>query len=578
MRQQPRSVVVALFATSFVCWGQPDLIVTGAGVAGMAAALEAVRAGLRVTVVEQNSVFGGHAVISSGRLALVGTPLQARMGVRDTPALAREDFFRWGEDASEAWVRRYTEESKTGIYDWMTALGTEFTTVTLNGGGSRLPRFHIPRGQGLGLVVPLRRELLRYPEVTFLFATRVTGLVVEEGALRGVRTENLRTGEKATLRGGAVLLGTGGFASNVDLVRASWPKGMRAPERFLVGGGFFSDGAGMELVKAAGGTAERLDHQWNYATGLPDPFDTSGRRGYFATSPGAIWVNAQGKRFAREQHEPKVTVPAIAAQEPARFWAVFDSDGRKGFRVVHAGFGNDRLEELFAAPGLIVRGDTLGEFATAIGMPAEALVATVARFNGMVERGADTDFGRAPLGRQIAQPPFYAAPMYVLIRKSMGGIAVDEQCRVLNAEGRPIPGLLAAGEATGFGGINGKNGLEGTFLGASLFMGRVAAQTVAGGILKTAKTVARPVTTPAAGKAALAGSCKICHDIPAMVATPRAGYWHFERSHTLVTKRGLNCMSCHVEMAPYRQETHRIDRALQTSACAQCHMNTPGPL
>jgi len=573
----------------------PDLIVVGAGIAGLSAALEGARAGLRVTVIEQNSVPGGHAVISSGGLSLIGTPLQERMKIADSPEIAYRDFLKWGEDANEPWVRYYVNNSRREIYDWMEALGVEFVFASMNGAGNSVARFHVPRDQGLGLVIPLYREILRQGGVTFRMNTRVTALRMANGRVAAVETEDLRTGAKADLSGGAVLLATGGFAARLDLVLSSWPRQMRKPERVVAGGGYFAFGGGMELARQAGGVSTNLDHQWNYATGLPDPFDPEGKRGHFAQAPGAIWVNAQGKRFVREQHEPKATIPVVAAQKPAFFWAIFDAEGRKGFRVIHAGFSDDRLRELFEAPGFIHRADSIAQLAARANLPADTLEATINRYNALVESGEDTDFGRfgphlprpliggfpVPAPRKIATPPFYAAPMYILIRKSMGGILVDLESRVLNREGKPVPGLFAAGEATGFGGLNGKNGLEGTFLGPAILMGRIAARTAAAEIKPPRATPAAPTrrirTTPPAVSPKLGGACRECHDVTRLVAENRAGYWHFTQSHKLVVSRQWNCIGCHAEMAPFRPASHKIDREVQTAVCQHCHTNPPFP-
>lgn len=538
-------------------------------------------------MVELNSVPGGHAVISSGGVSLVCTPLQEKNNIVDTPEIAERDFLQWGEDANPEWVRYYVRHSRAAIHDWMTALGTEFIGVSLNGAGNSVARFHVPNQQGLGLVLPVYREILRHGGVTFLLGHRVTGLEMDKGRVTGVRIENLREGRQSTLSGRAVLLSTGGFGADLDLVRASWPKSMPVPEKVLAGGGFFANGAGMRLAKDAGGASGWLDHQWNYATGLPDPFDPSGQRGFFSMAFGAIWVNAQGKRFALEQHEPKVTIPAIAAQKPARFWAIFDREGRRTFRIIHAGFAADRLQEVLNYPGLVAQADSLEQLATAAGLPADALRQTVDRYNRMVDEGEDKDFRRFGPGvrqrgfgaaaQKILQPPFYAAPMYILIRKSMGGLQVDPSCRVLNAEGRPVPGLLASGEVTGFGGLNGRNGMEGTFLGPAILMGRVAAQTVAADLrAKPAASAAIPLRlTPPAVDPKLGATCAGCHDLAAMVQAKRNGYWHFEHSHKLVLARKLNCTGCHAEMAPFRAGSHRIDRHLQSTACQHCHVNPP---
>lgn len=101
-----------------------DVLVIGAGIAGLTTALEAARGGATVTVVDLSSVFGGHAVVSEGGLSLVGTPLQERLGVQDSPDIASQDILRWGDDANAVWVRIYVERSRRDVFDWMTALGS----------------------------------------------------------------------------------------------------------------------------------------------------------------------------------------------------------------------------------------------------------------------------------------------------------------------------------------------------------------------------------------------------------------------------------------------------------------------
>ncbi|NUQ13560.1 MAG: FAD-binding protein, partial [Gemmatimonadaceae bacterium] len=124
----------------------------------------------------------------------------------------------------------------------------------------------------------------------------------------------------------------------------------------------------------------------------------------------------------------------------------------------------------------------IAELAAQAGLPAAALEETVRRYNAQVAKGVDPDFGRFGPGQPlqpvaVAQPPFYAVQFFPLTRKSMGGVAIDRDCRVIDARQQPIPGLLAAGELTGLAGINGKAGLEGTFLGPSMLTGRIAGRT-----------------------------------------------------------------------------------------------------
>src|SRR4051794_288020 len=144
----------------------PDIVVVGAGIAGLTTALEAARGGATVAVVDIASVFGGHAIVSEGGLALVGTPLQAKLGAADTPDLAYQDFVRLGEDPNLPWVRMYVDRSRRDIYDWMTSLGVEFTGLRQISGNSAA-RFHDNPRRGYGLVEPVYRACLRSGKVTF---------------------------------------------------------------------------------------------------------------------------------------------------------------------------------------------------------------------------------------------------------------------------------------------------------------------------------------------------------------------------------------------------------------------------
>lgn len=205
---------------------------------------------------------------------------------------------------------------------------------------------------------------------------------------------------------------------------------------------------------------------------------------------------------------------------------------------------------------------TLGELATLTGLPGEALAATVLRYNELVDRGEDDDFKRFGPGRSLQHPssgplppqrielaPFYAVQFFPLARKSMVGVRIDRSCRVLDRGGRPIPGLYAVGELTGLAGINGKAGLEGTFLGPSIVTGRVAGRAVAADSAGQGKGTAgaggspdrtRQESPPAAASPGEAPeTCAKCHDVAKLIATPCIGYSHFEKAHRVVLDRRL---------------------------------------
>lgn len=486
----------------------PDVVVVGAGIAGLTTALEAARGGATVAVVDLASVFGGHAVVSEGGLALVGTPLQEKLGSRDSPDLAYQDFLRFGEDANAAWVRLYVDRSRKDIYDWMVALGVQFDGLSRAPGNSAA-RFHVNPRRGFGLVEPVYRECQKSGKVTFHWNVRVTRLTQQGGQVNGIEGLHERTGAPFRLSAKAVVLATGGFQSNLELVKANWPETLPFPPKILIGAGINAQGSGLDLARGAGGIVERLDHQWNYPRGLPDPRYPGMNRGLNFLNPLGIFVNRTGQRFVNEVAASSVILKAMLQQPESRGWMVFDSVGRNSILVSGTDWADPkRVDELILRnPNLVHRADTLSQLAEKAGWPTEAFLATIERFNRAVEFGNDLDFDRfnpqnppsARLGRPairpIAVPPFFAAPLYPMTRKSMGGVVVDLECRVLDVRRQPIPGLYAAGEVTGFNGLNGKAGLEGTFLGPSILQGRILGRNLA--TLADAGQRPAPDATPA---------------------------------------------------------------------------------
>ncbi len=147
-----------------------DLLIIGAGISGLSAALEAARGGAAVLVVDMSTVGGGHAILSNGAVSIIGTPLQERQKIADSAALAEKDFLARGEDNDTRWVAAYVRDSRDWLYDWLTDLGVSFDGLARPAGNS-VQRLHLTRGKGLGLVEPIYRACLRHPNIRFQWAT-----------------------------------------------------------------------------------------------------------------------------------------------------------------------------------------------------------------------------------------------------------------------------------------------------------------------------------------------------------------------------------------------------------------------
>jgi flavocytochrome c len=550
---------------------KPHVLIVGAGISGLSAALELGRGGADVTVVDMSSVFGGHAVMSQGGVSVIDSPLQREVGINDSPELAYGDFIRWGEDADADWVRYYVDHSRSDIYQWLTDLGVRFESV-LTAPGNSVDRFHQPDGRGIGLVLPIYRACLQHDSIRFVWNAQATKLRTENEQIVGIDVRHLRDGREESLSADVVVLATGGFQSNLDMVREFWPRDVTFPERLLAGSGRNSIGLGHRMAQDVGGQLVKMDHQWNYFTGIPDPRRPESNHGLSAANMYGILVNPDGKRFASLHNWAKEVMPLMLRQKRVTVWFVFDEASKPHFTISGSDWSDfkkvDRL--VISNPDLVKSADTIEELARKSGLPPANLRATIDRYNELVELGRDEDFNRFGPDRteynntaspKLVTPPYYAMQAWPLTRKSMGGVAIDRRCRVLDRKQQPIPGLYAVGELTGLAGINGKAALEGTFLGPCIVTGRVAARS----ILEIPESPAAPLPQSE-------NQCVDCHNVTDLLAKPRPGYWHFEQSHRIVLERGIVCLQCHAELAPYREADHRMNPQALTATCVRCHV------
>lgn len=571
-----------------------DLVIVGTGISGLAAALDAGRAGADVTVIDMWSVFGGHAVMSGGLVCLVDTPYQRERHIADSPELAIRDFLTHGQDANPQWVSLYAHDSKREVYDWLEALGVGWSQHFLLIPGNSVQRQHWAKGRGVGLVSPIYRECLRWTNIHFVWNTKVTSLLIEDGQVRGVRGVGLRDGSTNEFRATSVVLATGGFESNLELVRQHWPSalpGLEGGAKVLLGSGINSQGSGFDVATAGGAALTNLDHQLFYASGLVDPRDPSGKRGLNSFNAESIWVNLEGRRFVNEfaGRIPDLSglVPVVMRQPQGVYWSVFDAKGRAAFFVSGSGWDDtNRVQrEIFANPKMaawVKQADSIAGLARATGLPTEALEKSVRRWNEMLAAGEDTEwqrFGRGDTNRPspIATPPFYAVQYFPLSRKSMGGVAVDLSCRVLDRRGQPIPNLYAVGELAGVGGINGRAALEGTMLGPGLLMGRIAAREAVAQLepkkaAPTASAHRPPAEKTPAPNASDPEELRAWREVlRQLLAEPRPGYLHFEKAHAVVLEQNFDCTRCHREPSPLALTADHLDRRALIQACVICH-------
>ena len=459
-----------------------DVAVVGSGGAGLAAALEARRAGASVALVEKADAPGGASILSGGGCLIAGSPLQEKQGIDDSPDIAYEDWVKWGEGAAdEAWARYYIEHSLHELYFWLERLGVEWVTL-MPQEGNRVPRWHRPRDHGLEITTALLRAL-EDPGVRILPSTQVLRLLRRDGRACGL--EALRDGETLEIRSKTLVLATGGFASNLDMVLEHRPE--LKGSRILLGGGPGATGEGHALARALGAKFTHLDQLWFYAYATPDYRDPSGKRGMvFRLRADYIWVNQQGRRFHDESLcGGSTATPALLRQSPRHAWSILDAQTAAILEVADpyyrsgATVNRERVRELLDQSPHVRKAETLEELARKMETDVPAFLATIARHNRALAEclEREPEFGK-PLAnsKKLEVPPYYAMQIFPLARKNFGGLKTDMRCRMLDESLAPIAGIYAAGELCGMAGghINGKAGLEGTMLGPSLFSGRVA--------------------------------------------------------------------------------------------------------
>jgi predicted oxidoreductase len=462
-----------------------DITIVGGGGAGVAAALEAGDAGARVVLLEQDETLGGTAATSGGGCLIVGTPLQESLGIRDTPDLAFEDWVTWGGDAvDEVWARYYIEHTLHDLYFWAETHGVTWVDLKFQE-GNRVFRWHRPDRNGLGLMTALIGSLTSRGKATILTGTRAERLLTERGKVVGVRASHARSGDTLEVHSPTVLVTTGGFNSNLDMVLEARPE-LRA-FKVMEGSGRGATGSGHTLIRELGGYFTHMEHIWFYVYATPDYRDPRGRRGLvFRLTPGYIWVNQQGRRFHDESTTGGASAtPAVLRQSPPHAWAILDTPMTAKMEVADpyyregAAVRRDKVQELLDGSPYIKKADTLDELARRMEVDVPTFLAEVEAYNQAFDAGHDREpaFGKSlEQSKKFDTPPYYAIQLFPLARKNFGGVKTDLRCRVLDRFFEPIPGLYAAGEVAGMAGghINGRAGLEGTMLGPAIFSGRVA--------------------------------------------------------------------------------------------------------
>ena len=463
-----------------------DIIVVGSGFAGLAAAIEAKNAGANVIVLEKMAVFGGNSAINGGILTATGCPQQKLHGIKDSVDLLEKDILAAGNYMNYVDKVRFMAERALSNYEWtVNYLGVEYLPDAIGQeGGHSVPRYVTTKnGSGSGIV---SKEVEKLEKLGVKVRTRTyvkhvlrddTGRVLALEVLEGYRFPKTGTGKTKFIRAKkAVILCYGGFSRDVEYRTMQDPKLTAALDSTN------QPGATSELWRETSriGCAQ-VQNDWIQCTPWNNPKEKGMGIGWTFAQSGAaeygLWVATDGKRFVNELANRKVRADAIMVLkgEGKSAVAICTKPNLKAFEEARPGMLQKLLEQQ-----IIKEYKSLDEIAADYKMPVDTLKATVAEFNKAVETKSDPAFGRYINNEQtpLAEGPWYAAEMSPKVHHCMGGLVTDLQCRVIDVvDGKPVPGLFAAGEATG--GVHGAVRLGSCAILDCLVNGRIAGQQAA---------------------------------------------------------------------------------------------------
>lgn len=456
-----------------------DVIVVGAGSAGLPLAIKAAERGARILQLEADSRVGGTLHWSSGQIAGAGTRLQRRLGIEDSPDAHYRDAQRIANGTIDPVVLRLTVDNAGATIDWLMDLGFQ-PVPNAPVAGEAHEAYDTRRylwGPKMGLSIldtlqPVHERLVRAGRIDLRLQHRMSSLLTDaRGAVVGVRAST--PNGDFEFRGRNVVLASGGYASNPELWRTLTPK-----HPLCSYANAYSRGDGIVAARALGAVVEGSEkYLCTFAGVLEDPAEP--RSGSFLLlSPGSrrvweIFVNAAGRRFMQEDH-PSIDYRerALLRQRGTAMSIVFDEGILQNAGPI-AHTPPDVHRRKFGRHPNYLAAKTIADLARQLGVPSTTLRRTIADYNRAVDRGEDRRWGKQFLIRRIEKPPFYAIRAQGITVVSPAGLRVDSRLRVLGRNGRPIRNLYAAGEVLGFTRTTGAAFVGGLSLTPALTFGRL---------------------------------------------------------------------------------------------------------
>ena len=458
-----------------------DLVIVGAGTAGMPCAIEAVKAGARVAVLEQADKVGGALHVSAAQMSGAGARRQRERGIADDGRAHFDDVMRISKGTCHPALAEFATRIGGSTIDWLDDAGFDFDPATPAilhfHEAYRTARTYWGRDGGrsvLKAVVPLFEAAMRQPHATLHLRTEVEALLqAPDGAITGVVAR--ADGKTLEIRARHVVLATGGYGANAARF-ARWTGGRELYSAALPG----ATGLGIELGLGAGGVLRGGEHFLPTFAGIPS--ESGGRQVLWAQLPSLtpqvrppweLYVAADGRRFVREDVDSvDARERALNALPDAAFWAVFDDRIWREAPPLLPGWTEDALEAAWRNHANFVIADTVEELARRIGADAGVLTRTVSEYNDALAHGRPDPLGRESRPLPVVVAPYRAIRMHGMVLKTPAGLAVNNDLQVIDAEGRAIPGLYCIGEAMGGATLSGNAFVGGMSVTPALGFGR----------------------------------------------------------------------------------------------------------
>jgi flavocytochrome c len=447
-----------------------DVVIVGAGGAGLAAAVSAHQNGATVMVVEKMPAVGGNTIMSGSAFNCVDPSRQEPLGIEDSIEKHYQQTYDGGDRLGKPEMIRTFVENAYPTLQWLESLDMKFKDKIFTVLGGLWPRAHKPvMPLGTGYIKTYMDYVESHDGIDVILDTRVTEIIKEDGRVTGAIADGPE-GKVVLNAAKGVIAATGGFGASVELrekYNTIWPSLTEIKTTNHPG----ATGDGIALAEGVGANLIGLEYIQLLPMGDPETGSLLGNIEQGVEN--RIFVNLDGKRFVDEGERRDVMTSALFAQEDSFMYIVLDKhsyptgDTRNNF--------NETIDGLVES-GKAVKADSLKELADKIGVNADNMIADIDAFNKAVETGGPDVFGRTLFDQKIDTPPFYAGARKPTVHHTMGGIEITPKAEVLDHDGKIIPGFFAAGEAAG--GIHGANRLGGNALPDIAVFGKIAGESI----------------------------------------------------------------------------------------------------